>query len=263
MAKKISDLAAAAAIKGDELLELVQSGTNVKVLAGGLLTPGYIDGLKMVYVSGNALTARSGAAFIPGLGRVLFSPADITLTGVALSASTWYHAYLYLNGAVPALELVTTAPAAPYSGTARVKTGDTSRRYIGSAKTNAAAAIIKFFHYARTGTVKYLQDINTAPLSLLAGGSALTDTPVSAAAVVPVTSTIMYGFAENGSTAAVAYLSNPDVGAPANTNILEFLRAKAVCYGEFALSSDQRFSYMLNGADTGLTVWCNGYVYER
>jgi hypothetical protein len=114
--------------------------------ADNIVVPkGYIDGLQMQWVSGTAVTVSSGTAYIPSLGNVLVANAAMALTGLSLTASTWYHLYLYSNAGTPAVECVTTAPSAPYNGTARTKTGDTSRRYIGSVYSSASSALSGFY----------------------------------------------------------------------------------------------------------------------
>lgn len=98
----------------------------------GLIIPqGYIDGLQMVWNSATSISVTSGTAYIPSLGNVLASTSTLTLSGLSLTASTWYHVYLYSNAGTPAIECVTTAPVL-YNGTAYQKTGDASRRYVGS-----------------------------------------------------------------------------------------------------------------------------------
>lgn len=104
-----------------------------------LIPPGYIDGLKTTLVSGTALTITSGAAYIPSLNKVLYIPTDISKSGLTLAASTLYHIYLYVNAGTPDIELVTTTPSTPYNGIARTKTGDSSRRYVGSVLTDASS----------------------------------------------------------------------------------------------------------------------------
>ncbi|WP_414609303.1 hypothetical protein, partial [Stenotrophomonas pavanii] len=101
----------------------------VTPMSGQPIPAGYIDGLKMEWVSGTQIRFTSGSAYIPSLGRALALAAAVTKTPT-LAASTWYHAYLYSNAGTPDVEVTTTAPDTPYSGTARTKAGDTSRRYI-------------------------------------------------------------------------------------------------------------------------------------
>ncbi|QGL88277.1 hypothetical protein FEO91_08165 [Stenotrophomonas maltophilia] len=251
---KISQLAAA-------------SAASVAAGAGLWTMGGHILGLRMEYVGPASIRVSSGSAWIPSLQQAIEVSSALTLSGLTLAASTWYHLYLYLNSSTPAIEAVAAAPAAPYSGTARAKTGDTSRRYIGSFRTNASAQIVRFAHNPGSNAIKYMQDINTAPLYVLNAGTAVTSTDVSCSAAVPVTSRIMYAFAENNSTVetAVAFIANSEVGPASSTVILEFLRVGKIMFGEMILDASQRFNYSRSGpvADGGLAVWCTGYLYER
>src|SRR5690606_30899656 len=87
-------------------------------------------------------------------------------------------------------ELSTTEPAAPYAGTARTKTGDTSRRYLGSVRSNGDATPI-MFNFLHSGQfIKYRNPQDAAPFRVLREGTATTETVVSASAVVPVTARI-------------------------------------------------------------------------
>lgn len=172
------------------------------------LPKGYIDGLGIEWVSATSLRVTSGAAYIPSLDRVLELSAAVTKAGLSLSASTWYHVYLYLNGSTPDIEIVTTAPATAYSGTARAKTGDTSRRYIGSAKTDASGNIIPFT-IDSTGAFRYLIGNNVAPLRCLANGKAVARTTVNAAAAVPVTAIGAVFIMTNTDTSVFANISIP------------------------------------------------------
>src|SRR6185503_5347718 len=104
---------------------------------------GYIDGLKMEWISGTQIRVTTGAAYVPGPKRIAELATAVTLTP-SLSANTWYHLYLTVSGATVGVESVTTAPAAPYMGMARSKTGDTSRRYLGSYLTKADSSIANF-----------------------------------------------------------------------------------------------------------------------
>jgi len=64
----------------------------VKNDAGALLTlqaipQGFIEGLRMEWVSGTQIRVSTGAAYVPGVGRVVELAAPVTLTPT-LSAST-------------------------------------------------------------------------------------------------------------------------------------------------------------------------------
>ncbi|MEI4518703.1 MULTISPECIES: hypothetical protein [unclassified Stenotrophomonas] len=223
---------------------------------------GYIDGLKLEWVSGTQVRVTPGAAYVPGPKRIAELASAVVLTP-SLAASTWYHVYLTVAGGVVSAEASTTAPAAPYTGTARAKTGDTSRRYIGSFRTNASSQVIRFVHSPSVGAVKYLTDINGSGLQVLSNGNSTTSVTVSVAGVVPVTGFVMDSFAENTGT-TVVYINNPDMGAAGPASILQFLRANGVIFGEMSINDLQQFNYSLNSASTnGLTVWCVGYKFMR
>lgn len=243
---KLSQLAAASAAS-------VAAGAGLWTMAGHIL------GLRMEYVGPASIRVSSGSAWIPSLQQAIEVPTALTLSALTLAANTWYHVFLYLNGAVPAIEAVTAAPAAPYSGTARAKTGDTSRRYIGSFRTDASGAIIRFNHNPGGNAVDYVADINLAALYVLANGSATTSTSVSMATAVPVTSRQARLFSEQTGGTSTGIMSNSDV---AGSGVLAFARAGQVYAGVLALNSSQAFTYFVSGAGQ-LNVWCAGYYYER
>jgi hypothetical protein len=223
----------------------------------------YIGGLSMVWVSGTALTVKSGSAYIEGSSKILRAASDIAKTGLSLSASTWYHVYLYDNAGTPAVEVVTTAPASPFSGTARSKTGDTSRRYVGSVRTDASGNIFSFYHEAAVGAVHYRVDLNTTALKLVTNGVATADATVSASSAAPTTALTLLTFAENNDTGSgLVFIGNTEGGTPASSHILAFIRASRTLYGEVQLTSSQTFTYMVQG--TGIfSCYCAGYRYER
>lgn len=203
MAKKISDYVAAAALDGTELMEFVQAGANKKGANGAILPPGYIDGLNLQWVSATALTVTSGAAYIPSLGRLVRANASIAKVGLALTASTWYHVYLWLNGANADVEIVTTAPSAAYNGTARAKMGDQSRRYLGSVVTDASGAIYQFVQIGMT--TRYFTG-GGAPFRALTNGMNTVRTNIDISSWVPVSSVSAIVKAQNSSSGAQALI---------------------------------------------------------
>jgi hypothetical protein len=263
MAKKISDLAAAAALDGTELSETVQGGANVKFPLGAVTPPGYVDGLKMQWVSATALTITSGAAYIPSLGRVLRVSASIAKAGLVLTASTWYHVYLWLNGASADVEIVTTAPAAPYVGTARTKNSDTSRRYLGSVKTDTTGALIMFDHTPSIGMYHYKHNINADGLFVLSNGGSASQVVIDVSAVVPPTAVRAVAYMENSDVSNIAYIGTPDIDVKAN--VVTFMRANSRLSSMYLLSN-QQMAYVMQSASaagTGLNIWIQGYIYER
>lgn len=263
MANKYADPSIYALIApSDDDQVMFRTGAGADGRAPLVQPKGHIDGLRMEYVSPTQIRVSSGSAYVPGPKRIAELAVAVTLTP-SLAPSTWYHNFLTVSGATVGVEAVTTAPAAAYSGTARAKTGDTSRRYIGSFKTNSSSQIIRFSHMQATGSVKYLTDINGSGLQVLANGTSTTSVTVSAASVVPITSNVMDGFAENTGTSLV-FINNPDMGAAGSTSILQFLRSNGLLFGEVSLNDSQQFNYALaSSAANGLTVWCVGYKYVR
>ena len=159
----------------------------------------YISGLQLVRVSGTALTVTSGGAYLVGASSVLQVSADIVLSGLSLTASTLYHVYLYSNAGTPAVEVVTTAPSTVYRGKARTKTGDTSRRYLGSVYVLSAGGMAPFVHDLSSGKIMYLEAAFGGPLMVVNGGQATAVTNVTSAAL-PSTATAVDILAVNAAT---------------------------------------------------------------
>ncbi|MRG98878.1 DUF2793 domain-containing protein [Xanthomonas sontii] len=241
----------------------VQLLNNGQILLNGRspFPRAHIDGSQMVYAGQSAITVGSGSCYIPG-AKTVIEFSDIAKSGLSLSASTWYHLYIYLNGTTPDVEVATTEPSAPYIGRARTKSGDATRRYIGSFRTDTSGAVMKFMHSPAAGAVKYLSDINGNGLKVLDNGTSTSSATVSVAAVVPSTAFVMEGFAEN-SGSSIIYINSPDMGPASPSSILQFLRTNGLLFGDIALAS-QQFNYSLNtSSSNGLTVWCVGYKYMR
>jgi len=150
---------------------------------------GYIDGLRMEWVSGTSLRVTGGAAYVPGLHGILGVESPITKSGLSLSANTWYHLYLYRNGGSADIEISTTEPAEPYSGAARTKSGDTNRRYIGSIRTGASGEVLGFYH--RGDSILWHQP-SGSPYRILSAGKATTPTPISISGICPATASMVF-----------------------------------------------------------------------
>ena len=264
---QIRDLPSATSLDGSELVELQKAaggvGSSEQTPNGALLPPGYIEGLKMQWVSGNAITVSSGSAYIPSLGRVVRASAAMALSGLALATSTWYHVYLYLNAGTPTLECVTTAPAAAYFGTARTKTGDTSRRYVGSVNTDASGNVIAFYHDSNSNEVGYLADIGTPMLSLLSGGASLTPTNVSCSNAMPITARFITLFVENTASGGCGIGNSQTTTSGANLFYVRGIDQPVIA--KVLADSNQAIQYHYFSAISsgGLSIYSNGYTYER
>lgn len=265
MAKKISQLPGATAFDGTELVELVQGGANKQAPAGALLPFGYIDGLKMQWMGGNAITIASGTAYIPSLGRAVRVASAIAKTGLAMNANAWQHVYLFVKtDGSPDIEIVATAPAAPYSGTARTKAGDTSRRYLGSLRTDASGAAYNFLMIGNA--ISWKTSINLAPFMVVEAGQSTVVADISCAAVVPVTAVAATLILANTAASADAPMGTSDMsGTLTSVNYLQYIGRGVQSTHTMPLDASQRFNYVMTAAPGGGGLYARvaGYFFER
>lgn len=227
---------------------------QAQITGNAAIPAGYIDGLKMVWNSATSISVTSGAAYIPSLGYAVNAPSTLTLSSLSLTASTWYHLYLYLNAGVPSIECVTTAPAAPYSGVAHAKTGDNSRRYLGSVLTDASSQIKNF---AMDGNyIRYL----TPSISIGSGLNATTQTNLNCASVVPITASRVDLRAVNRDTNTGINLVLGGGGVGSLIAVL----ASSSAYFMMPLDSTQNINYNYSSTPTGSAVVVGfGYTFGR
>ena len=226
------------------------------------LDKGFITGFLMSWNSTTSITISSGAAHLQGSDSILASSSSITLSSLSLSANTLYHVYFYSNAGAPAFEVSSTAPSSVYYGTARSKTGDTSRRYIGSIRAGASGAIFNFDH-GEGGLMTYKVNINTSPLFVVSGQTQTAVTAVSLSAAVPVSSRRANLYMENSDTGSLVYFSSGELTP--NSDTQTFLLPQSELSTAVTLSSAQAFAYQYNSAPGvgSLNVWMIGYIFER
>lgn len=89
---------------------------------------------------GGVVAVGEGYCFLPSGRRIMTTGATATISGS--QPVGWLHAYGYeISNNMLGLELDATVPAPPYRGTARCKTGDTTRRYLGSGRVEAVGKL--------------------------------------------------------------------------------------------------------------------------
>lgn len=217
----------------------------------------FISGLNLT-IGTNSLTVGVGSAVIPSSGEVLDVATAISLNITAPTAGTWYHVYLYSNGGTPAVEYVTAAPTA-YAYPAHTKTGDTSRRYLGSFRVDSAGTVRGLD--AIDGVAMYRGDWGIVG-RMLAGGTAQSITAVAIDTVVPVTAQTIIHTTNNTASAGVSqflttsgadgYMSNcPPGGKYINPNTP--LRSYPNIY----------YQYITAPTGGGLYIDIGGYKYAR
>ncbi|MBO0393895.1 hypothetical protein J1F00_05840 [Stenotrophomonas maltophilia] len=237
-----------------ELYDSVASADRGQISPNGLL----------MSFAGSTLTVSPGAAFIPSLAKLLplNAPASKTLSG--MTPNTWYHVYLFAKTDGTAdFEVVTTAPSAPYFGTARTKGADTTRRYLGSVRVGATG-VLKFEH--RGTQVFYLEDTQVAPFLVLAGGSSTAAVTVSASQVAPVTAYAVFLNALNAATnGAYVRLSNSK-GPSAQTGYLALASPGGVAAVSLPVDAAQAYTYAFDNAPSPAASAyhrISGYLFER
>lgn len=141
---------------------------------------GFIFGLIPRWVATNQISVTSGVAHIQNgdLFVGLATASQKTLS--SLSANTWYYLYVFESSGVIDWEWSATAPTSPYVGTARSKTSDVTRRYIGAFRTNGSSEIENFWCDGSGGTMDYMWRLDVPSLKrALGGGTATSKTAVS------------------------------------------------------------------------------------
>ncbi|WP_227235436.1 phage tail protein [Pseudomonas sp. IAC-BECa141] len=237
-------------VSTDSILSAVGK-LQAQVNAG--VSPGYIDGLNPIWNSATSITVDSGTAYIPGSTKALRVSAPLTLSGLSLTANTWYYLYLFETTGVATIELVTTAPSAPYFGTARTKTGDSSRRFIAAVRCGASG--LRPFLLSG-GALIYTEDASTT--LALSGGTATSATSVSCSSFIPPTTQrcilTLYG-PPSGGTLIVGYANTIEIlSCPAGTRY----QADTLC------SVVQTVNYRHVTAVTGgSSIGVRGYGLER
>lgn len=218
----------------------------------------YIGGLLLEWVSTTSLRVKAGAAYVEGSAAVLNVAADITKSSLSLSNNTWYHVFLYNNAGTPDIEIVTTAPASPYFGNARSKTSDTSRRYLGSVRSNGSAGLWNFF--MQGNSVRYREATNASPFRVASNQTATTETDVDCSAVVPVSSRLALFRLANVDTLVVV-----SVGTSDDTGSYIFqVDPAGRPFPIMALDSAQKFSYFFVSApSSGFYADCLGFEVVR
>ncbi|WP_024647720.1 hypothetical protein [Pseudomonas syringae] len=208
-----------------------------------------------------------GLCYAPDTERMLL---DTSMSVVVSANSTWQHFYLGNDAGVLKLESSSVAPQAPYQGTARTKSNDTSRRYLGSLYFGSTGTTVQFVHSQpgdRANRIDFTPPGGAAVTqsTLLNLATATSSVSVNAANVVPLTCRIMYTLIENSSPSD-AYLSTPDYGTVSATNYLLSIKGGQSGQYDVFLNGNQQLTYMLNATLVtvgGLTIRIRGYVFDR
>lgn len=183
--------------------------------------------------------------------------------GGNLGNSEWRYVYAWINAGALDFEISTTAPNASRT----LKSGDTTRRYLGCFRTTSAGAPIPVrasrgrYVYRRSGGA-------VADTRLLSAGNATTATAVDCSALVPPHARLVTLHAELLNTAAAinyAHLrTNGDSGADELTIALTNVN-NSTATGSYDIETDSSRNvayYVTNfGSAPSLSLWAGGF-YE-
>lgn len=216
----------------------------------------FIRGLDLT-VSTTTVTVSAGAAVIPSTGAPLEVSAPVTANIGTTTASTWYHVYLYSNNGTPAIEISTTLPT-PYAYPAHTKTGDTSRRYLGSFRVDLTNGV------RGVNTIEgraFLQNSWYSVNRVLAGGTATPRTAVDVSSLNPVTALTCLLSVNNGSTAGVAAIGSTNEASGDMINIP--VNGKFTAEIPFRSYPNIFYQYLSAASGGGLYIDIGGYTYAR
>lgn len=259
----LNSYVAAKAGANNDITALNALTTPITPAQGGVGT-NYISGLVPSCEDGSTLVVTSGVAYIPSVGNTV-STTNLSLPLSGLTTGTWYHLYLYLNAGVPAIELVTTSPSAPYRGDARTKTGDTSRRLLGSFRSNTTGGLWPFYVTDSDTSIQYAVDWASAGFRVLAAGTASSRTAIDVSNVVPAIARVAYAaLTFSGTTTGQVFSVAADGVSGSIVGVTVQPSGKMVVY--IPTSSAQKLSYQWNVTPTGgnsAYVDIGGFRYAR
>ncbi len=218
--------------------------------------------------------SRGGTQQVDVLGMDCFcengdhiqTTSTLSASSLSLTASTLYHVYVYLSSGTPTIEVVTTAPASPYKGTARSKTSDSSRRYVGSVYATGTNTLAYWLHTPNAGLMMFTQDQSTSPWRVLANGLATTETTISFGSLIPAgIARVVVAKFSNTSATRYPSLGNSEDGITLAAGVgIYVVNLSAAPVIDFPLDASGNMSYLYDVAPaTGLFVDLYGYFFER
>ena len=232
----------------------------------------YIEGFIPSWVSGGNPIFSAGAAWVPGASGVLEVPTDQNGPVTILPTADFMYFYLQPTTTAPNVAGFTTAPASPYLGTARNKTGDANSRYVTALRTNAAGTAFYNFHAQMLSDkrllVSYLEDTTASPFRVVSGSAAQTETTVSLGPgglkLVPPTCRMALLRVLTNASAAVGLGNSEDsvTGGSGNPSIRN-VTTSADKDVWMPLDSSQSFTFWNRAASGSTSVDVLGYIDRR
>ncbi|WP_438301697.1 hypothetical protein [Pseudomonas sp. NMS19W] len=219
---------------------------------------GFIEGLSLVWLSGTSIAIRPGSAYVPSANKVV-TYAGGTINPMTVGAvNTFIHLYLTDAGAI---EQSTTAAPVRYYNQAHQKTGDNTRRYIGSIliNTNAAGAY-QFAHRLADSSIMYtVANPESTTFRLLSGGASVA--AFNTRTIAPVTAHTLEAAWQNVGTVSVKFTPS-DAGTPIASGWMVFVPPSAIFNGRCPIASDGTITYSATGGGSA-NCYALGYYFDR
>lgn len=246
-------------------LEALQS--TVTALGTPYTDQGFITGLSVDYLNSTQLTISSGACYVPGVGSITAINSDTTYTPTGLAANTLYNVYASSSLGTLTFTHSTTAPAT-YFGNAKQMSGDSTRRFIGSFRTRAAATTLAAQYTSNGNHVMYRPSLSgsnffTAPYFLGTRGD-VTVITFSVAPLVPVGTKLAFiqvlnysnqtgVFGDPSTLSSTVYDNWSQAGGSTQTHWVSLTSSRGF--------GTRLTSVTTNGQD--MNIFCTGYKLER
>ncbi|WP_010486951.1 DUF2793 domain-containing protein [Pseudomonas sp. S9] len=244
-----------------QVLKMVSGSQAWAAESGG----GYIDkrmmwGLRMVWVSGSSIKIEPGAAYLASTAAQIELASDLTISPT-ITGDQFYHLYIYDNSGTASVECVTTAPAS-YSGPAMQKTGDNSRRYIGSVLVKSGA-FVNFLHI--DNEVFYRAGQDSSPFRVVSGAVNTTEASVSISSVLPVSAKVAKLRIISTSTAGIFNVGVPEDSPAAPVGLIQVDPKSNVIYSMPCESRQITYAFSAAGGPTAGAgyVDVHGYSFFR
>lgn len=225
-----------------------------------------ITGFRVNTGNSNDISISPGAAWVPGLNKLVVLSSGLVDTPPRTVAGFW-HVYLTETAGSPAVSYSQSAPVL-YLGGARVMTGNTSQRYLGTYLVSSALNVFSQQHEPQIGRVRYLvAAFGNAPFIILNGSSTTSVTTVNGRNFAPETAVSL--------VVTVSTLSpGPSLllGTPNQSNFLtaaqwlNSIRPGSTDYMDINIdmTDNQRNFSIVHSATGGSTaMYGMGYYYER
>lgn len=216
---------------------------------------GYIDGLTLSWGSATSIIIGAGSAYVPSVNKVVSCVGGTIVPSG--SATTFIHVYLTAAGDI---EQSATAPAR-YSNQAHQKTGDDTRRYIGSLLVGAANNIYKFHHHPVNSSMMYTHgNAEAVPFKILSAATGIGN--VSCRGCCPVTAhTLVGGFQSVGSGACM--FTPTDAGTSIGSTGWQVWTGPTSMANSFCrIADDGTVTYRAISPSTA-SIYATGYYFDR